>query len=78
MGRTPAQKLRKRSQGAKRKRRRKKIIDPRESPISIAGPLKITKADGRVETVPASPDFKKVGRENYFGSYYSKPRARKY
>lgn len=62
MGKTTTKKLRKRSQGTKRKRRRKNIIDPRESPISIAGPLKITKKDGRVEIVPASPDFKKVGR----------------
>ena len=78
MGNTPAQKIQKELRGIKPKRRRRNRGKRGESPISIAGPLKITKADGTVEIKPASPGFNKVGTKNYLGSEYPKARARKY
>lgn len=78
MGRTPAQKLQKRLRGVKPKKRRRNRVKLGESEISIGGRLKIIKADGTVEILPASSEFKKVGQKNYMGSEYSKPRPRKY
>lgn len=78
MGNSPKQKLQKELRGGKKKRKRKKPADPRNAPISIAGPLKITKPDGTVIIEKAGPGWKNVNKTDYLANPYSKPRPRKY
>lgn len=68
----------KKKNARKKRAKTKDYQDPRTTAISIGGPIKIIKADGTVEFKPGSPEFKHVGKTNYLGSPFSKPRPRKY
>lgn len=46
--------------------------------ISIAGPLKITKADGTVTIEKADANWAKVHKTDYLANPYRKSRPRKY
>lgn len=79
MGNTPAQKRQKELRRKNKKRRKRaRPDDPRVKEISIAGPLKIIKADGTIEVLPASSGWSKVGNSNYMASPYRTARPRKY
>lgn len=77
MGKSPKQKLQKRLRGKKTRNRRERI-DPRTKGISIAGPLKITRADGTVVIEKASPEWEKVHKTDYLANPYRKARPRKH
>ena len=62
----------------KKVRNRKKPQDPRTTPISIAGPLKITKADGTVTIEKASADWSKIHKTDFLANPYRKSRPKKY
>ena len=82
MGNLPAKKSNKKKRAKKSKnkkvRNRKKPQDPRTMGISIAGPLKITKADGTVTIEKADANWAKVHKTDYLANPYRKSRPRKY
>ena len=82
MGNLPAKKSNKKKRAKKSKnkkvRNRKKPEDPRTTAISIAGPLKITKADGTVTYEKASPGWSKINKIDFLANPYRKSRPKKY
>lgn len=78
MGKSPKQKRQKELRNAKTKQKRKKPDDPRNAPISIAGPLKIIKPDGTVIIEKASPGWNKAKKTDFLANPYRKARPRKY